>query len=45
MTSNDKSSNEESTPIVAIKGTGPKERPPVPADLLKPPGAKPGKKT
>ena len=36
------SSNEhESAHVLEIRGTGPKERPPMPKGLLKPPGANP----
>ena len=41
MPSNSDSTQDKSARIVIIKGTGPKERPPMPQGLLRPPGANP----
>lgn len=45
MQSNDNTEEKKDARIVVIKGTGPKERPPMPEGLVKPPGANAGKRT
>lgn len=41
MTQSNRNVEREGAHVVEIRGTGPKERPPMPQGLLRPPGANP----